>query len=434
MPIRPKTRATLAVAAFATSLTLALMPARAEAPTPAPASTADAKSAKELELRGVEDTLKASEDQRRKIEADVEALKVDHARLNAALVETTRKVQETEAQRAEAQARLADLAGRAAELNASLESRRSAIADALGALERLGANPPPAILVKPNDMTDAVRAAMTLSGAAPQLQDEIQAAARDLATLEATRADIAKRRDDLAQSAASLAVDKTKLTELIAARQQSLNEAQGALDAEHKRATELANQAISLKDLIARMEAQIPSAKAGAEAAAAATGAPASGADSGRLRPAIAFVDAKGTLAYPVIGQMLKGYGEPDGYGGVEKGVSMSAPAKATVATPIDGWVVYAGLYRSYGQLLILNAGGGYYLVLAGMDKTNVSVGQFVLAGEAVASMGDGATRTAAAAAIGAAEPVLYIELRKNETPIDPGPWWAKTNNEKAHG
>ena len=83
---------------------------------------------------------------------------------------------------------------------------------------------------------------------------------------------------------------------------------------------------------------------------------------------------------------------------------------------------------------MILNAGGGYYLVMAGMEKTNVSVGQFVLAGEAVASMGDGAARTAAAAAIGAVEPVLYIELRKNETPIDPGPWWAKTNNEKAHG
>jgi septal ring factor EnvC (AmiA/AmiB activator) len=48
--------------------------------------------------------------------------------------------------------------------------------------------------------------------------------------------------------------------------------------------------------------------------------------------------------------------------------------------------------------------------------------------------MGDGAVRTAAAAAIGAAQPVLYIELRKNETAIDPGPWWAKSNIEKARG
>ena len=102
--------------------------------------------------------------------------------------------------------------------------------------------------------------------------------------------------------------------------------------------------------------------------------------------------------------------------------------------TPIDGWVVYSGPYRTYGQLLILNAGGGYYMVLAGMDRINVSVGQFVLAGEPVAVMGDGSGRTAAAAAIGAAQPVLYIEVRKNETAIDPGPWWSKSNIEKARG
>jgi len=136
----------------------------------------------------------------------------------------------------------------------------------------------------------------------------------------------------------------------------------------------------------------------------------------------------------PAAGVVLKSFGDADDYGGTEKGVSLATPPKATVSTPIDGWIVYAGPYRTYGQLLILNAGGGYYLVLAGMDRTNVSVGQFVLAGEAVAAMGDGAARTAAAAAIGAAQPILYIELRKNETPIDPGPWWAKTNNEKAHG
>ena len=56
-------------------------------------------------------------------------------------------------------------------------------------------------------------------------------------------------------------------------------------------------------------------------------------------------------------------------YGGTEKGVSIATPPSATVSSPIDGWVVYAGPYRTYGQLLILNAGGGYYMVLAGMER-----------------------------------------------------------------
>ena len=130
---------------------------------------------------------------------------------------------------------------------------------------------------------------------------------------------------------------------------------------------------------------------------------------------------------------MTKNFGDPDGFGGQDKGVSIAAPPGATVSTPVDAWVAYAGPYRSYGQLLILNAGEGYYLVLAGMERIEVAVGQFVLAGEPVAVMG-GARRAAATAAIGAAQPVLYIEFRKNDTVIDPNPWWAKSNLEKARG
>jgi septal ring factor EnvC (AmiA/AmiB activator) len=71
---------------------------------------------------------------------------------------------------------------------------------------------------------------------------------------------------------------------------------------------------------------------------------------------------------------------------------------------------------------LILNAGSGYYLALAGVGQINLGVGQFVLAGEPVASMGDGSTRTAATIATGAKQPVLYVEFRRDGISIDPGP------------
>jgi septal ring factor EnvC (AmiA/AmiB activator) len=83
---------------------------------------------------------------------------------------------------------------------------------------------------------------------------------------------------------------------------------------------------------------------------------------------------------------------------------------------------------------LIIDAGAGYCVLLAGMGRINVESGEFVLAGEPVGIMGDGSARTATAAAVGAARPVLYIELRKDGTAIDPGPWWAKTDIEKARG
>ena len=59
----------------------------------------------------------------------------------------------------------------------------------------------------------------------------------------------------------------------------------------------------------------------------------------------------------------------------------------AQIVSPCDGWIVYAGEFRSYGQLLIINAGGGYHILLAGLSQIDVQLGQFVLAGEPVGVM-----------------------------------------------
>jgi len=95
--------------------------------------------------------------------------------------------------------------------------------------------------------------------------------------------------------------------------------------------------------------------------------------------------------------------------------------------------VVYAGPFRSYGKLLILNAGGGYHVLIAGMERISVDLGQFVLTGEPVASMGSGPPG-AAALATGPNQPVLYVEFRKDGTPVDPSPWWAASEGEKVRG
>ena len=412
-------------------------------PAPPPAATDQQRADKELELRGVEDTLRESEEQRRAIEAEIDYVRADRARLSAALIETTAKVQDSERGAAAATDKLASLNATADELSRSLERRRGVIAEVLAALQRMGSNPPPAILVKPDDMSEAVRAATVLGSLIPELKSEIEAARHDLEALAKTRESIARERDELTEKGQALAVDKMRLAALIDARQQSLAAAQDALGSQHERAADLAKRATSLKDLIARLDSENAARKAAADAAHAADAATAAeievraqaaGGDTARLKPEIAFADAKGQVPLPVAGAILKTFGSADDLGGIERGVSLATPAGATVSAPADGAVLFAGAYRSYGQLLIIDAGGGYYLLLAGMDRINVESGEFVLAGEPVGVMGDGSARMATAAAVGAARPVLYIELRKDGTAIDPGPWWAKSDIEKARG
>jgi septal ring factor EnvC (AmiA/AmiB activator) len=235
------------------------------------------------------------------------------------------------------------------------------------------------------------------------------------------------------------------MTLLVQERQKRQADAETALAAERGRAAALARQADNLKDLIARMEQQVPaSARAAASAAAAATSRaegekPAGGTklaalqDPGRLTPAIAFATAKGVLPFPVNGIKVRRFGDSDGLGGQEKGLTIASRPGAQVTAPCDGWVVYAGPFRSYGQLLILNAGGGYHVLLAGMERISVDLGQFVLTGEPVAMMGGG-PQTAAAVATGSSQPVLYVEFRKDGAPVDPSPWWAASDSEKVRG
>jgi septal ring factor EnvC (AmiA/AmiB activator) len=156
--------------------------------------------------------------------------------------------------------------------------------------------------------------------------------------------------------------------------------------------------------------------------------------DPARLAPAIPFAQAKGMLPMPAAGTIAKPFGAADGYGGAEKGISIAVRPRAVVASPTDGTIKFSGPYRSWGHLLIIDAGGGYYVILAGMEKVNVDIRQFVLAGEPVGEMGDANVRTAAAIALGATHPLLYVEFRKDGASIDPAPWWAKPEQEKVRG
>jgi murein hydrolase activator len=158
------------------------------------------------------------------------------------------------------------------------------------------------------------------------------------------------------------------------------------------------------------------------------------------MKPTVPFDQMKGALSLPASGKRVVGFGERTEVGATSKGIVIETRAGAQITSPSDGWIVYAGEFRSYGQLLILNGGGGYHVVLAGLTRIDAVVGQFVLAGEPVGAMGSvgpgpgAATGRAAAGKSPDAPPVLYIEFRKDGRPFDPGSWWAPEGAKRVQG
>jgi septal ring factor EnvC (AmiA/AmiB activator) len=366
---------------------------------------------------------------------EIEALGADRRKLNQDLIDTAGRIRALEGKIAATETRLMPLDERNARLKQSLEGRRTVIANVLAALQRIGRKPPPALLVSPEDALQSVRTAILLGAVVPEMRNETEALAADLTELLRVRKSITDERDQLRAQADAIENERKRMAALIGERQKQQSDREASLAVERARATELARQAESLKELIAKMEVELDSAGRAARETARTDPRPGTGVlnDPGRLAPAVTFVSLRGRIPLPVNGVKIRDYAAPDGSGGSEKGLSIATRAAAQVTAPADGWVVYAGPFRSYGQLLILNAGGGYHVLLAGMERISVDLGQFVLAGEPVAVMGNG-SRIAAILTTGSSQPVLYIEFRKDGTPIDPGPWWAAGEVEKVRG
>lgn len=405
-----------------------LSPSTAE-DAPDPARDPDSKRA---EYEQVVNEVTLSKERLARLAADIATVRKDRASITAALIQSAKTEQKLGQDIEEIGARLEDLRGQEKAIRTSLAGRRDVLAEVLGGLERMGVNPPPAILVRPEDALSSVRSAILLGAVVPELRRETDALAAELAELSRVTTSIEAERTRLAAAVTEQVAEKRRLTMLLEAKRKLQAETEAALAEEQKKAADLASRAKSLKELIAALDAEAEKAR-GAGSRKAGTDGFAQEDDfallpvpeANQLIESVPFSALRGQVALPATGKIKRHFGDKDGNGGVMQGDMLATQSGAIVTAPADGHVLYAGPFRSYGQLLILDAGDGYHVVLAGMDMLSVASGQTVLAGEPVGAMGEARVASAAATQNGSVTPELYVEFRKDGKPVDPAPWWA---------
>jgi septal ring factor EnvC (AmiA/AmiB activator) len=414
-------------------------PPNAPATNAPPANSADTLKQRDQELSTTLAKQRGSVESQAKLKAEIDALSDDRKKFNQQLIDTAAKVRDVEASIDATQARLGPLDEKQHLFETSLAERRGTIIEILAALQRIGRQPPPALMVRPEDALQAVRTAITLGAVVPEMRAQADALAGDLSDLLAVRKQVVAEHDRLTGDMEVLGREQLRMSLLIDQRQKKQAVTEQALDTERQHAADLAHQVDSIKDLIGKLEQDLdPATRAKRDSARAIESDAtkpnlAALGDPGRLAPAVAFADMRGRMRLPVNGSRIREFGGSDGAGGTQKGLSIASRPGAQITAPCDGWVVYSGAFRSYGQLLILNAGGGYHVLLAGMERISVDLGQFVLTGEPVAVMGDASQASATVTNV-PKQPVLYVEFRKDGTPIDPSPWWATNEGEKVRG
>jgi murein hydrolase activator len=334
-------------------------------------------------------------------------------------------IQSQEALVAASEAELQKLAAERAGLLAELGEKQDALSQLLAALQRLEQNPPPALVVEPGDILSALRGAMLLGTMVPEMRTEAEALALKLDQLGQLEAAIGARRQEMAQEIQRLEAQRTELDQLVAQKKGLVSQSSEELEAERKRTKKLAERAKSLKQLLASLAEERKRQEALEAERQAAEELERRRQEELQRAPKLAFAEARGKLPFPAQGQIIRRFGEPDGLGRETQGLMIATRAGAQVTTPADGKVEFAGPFRSYGEVVILNPGGGYRVLLAGMDKVTADVGEFLRAGEPVGEMGSGpASVTLFGEVVQDGRPVLYIEFRNSTEAVDSGPWW----------
>ncbi len=430
-------RNTVAVFASALILTsLSVLHSKAEQiviPTPSPKALQRDKTISDLDALSKDATL--SEDKIKELDANIEGIKKDETAITAALIQSTKTARKLSEDIGGIDGRLQGQREEEETIHTSLRARRSVLAEVLGALERIGLDPPPAILVKPEDALSSVRSAILLGAVVPELRSQTDALVIDLDALKRVTTSIANERALLLAVLKNQSEEHHRLDALITEKNKLRMDSEAARAAENEKIARLAAQAKSLKDLIATLESDISSEKKTAErqrrenerqlALERERANNNNSLSETRLTPGIDLASLKGTLVLPAPGKLIRGFGKDDGFGGTSAGVTLAAVPSGVVAAPVDATILYAGPFRSYKQLLILDVGSGYHVVLGGMERIMVSTGQFVLSGEPIGVM---ATKAAASSGttLLTTNPELYIEFRKDGKPVDSAPWWAK--------
>lgn len=382
------------------------------------------RSAVRSDLNNTLQALDAAAKEQEKISAKRAEMDKELAELQQDLVETASTLQARERTLSELEESIHRLSAQEEELAASLKKHRKEIDTLLMGMAKLSIVPPEMVLAMPGDFNDTLRTAKVLGLTSSAIQDKAEILKAQLEEAQRLHLEIAAQREQVAKEQEALQANRAALEKKLAARGKMQDKLTVQQKAREKEVKKLAADSKSLRDLLDDLEARWQEdAKRAAKLAMTpqAKPSPSQPSPAAIRKNTAALPDdapAKSTstrttkATLPAEGKITLAYGEKSDDGEESRGIRIATRGSAAVTAPLGGEVVYTGPFLDYGKLIILRHDGKYHSLLAGLDDIQCKPGQKVLRGEPVGRMGNDTKSTR-----------LYVEIRKNNRPIDPIPW-----------
>lgn len=353
-----------------------------------------------------------SEAKKKELEREEKKAQGDLASTQKDLVAIAKDVKGNEARLLVLDKRMSEGRKEQAEIEARLKKDRSSIGDLVLALERLDRTPPEAVLARPGAPLETAQSAMLLQSILPNIYGRAESLKKDLYRLDKILTQLRKDQAEVQTATADLKKRQNEMTALLQKRKDLVRQTQSGIQIQEAALREISREAENLKELVARIEERERQAREAERVrlAAAASSARDEPVRAARARPTP--IPKAGSAQLPVSGTISVGYGETDDIGAKSQGLTITGRSGALVVTPMGGVIRYAGAFKNYGLIIIVEHQKDYHSLIAGLARIDTVVGQSVSAGEPVGilekSAGDGAN------------PSLYYELRHQGQPVNP--------------
>jgi len=382
------------------------------------------------DLAKMEQKVAAEAMEHKKLQAQATQINMELASVSREMVKAAKLIQNNEEKLSQMETQLEKLKTDLKTAEEGFTEEDDNLIKTLSALQNLALKPTEALFVQPLTPVEIIRSAMLLRETVPFLQENAERIRKELEAIE-------KKKQLVEQQFAQISKQKKVLEnehERMRLLAQKKSRIRNAVEIKSKKAKhnvdKLASQAQDLRDLLGKLEQQrlekqrkeearhLAMQKAEEEKKQAEKNRDEKQTvDLIKSQPASitgiggGFAAAKGTLPLPARGKIITAYGEQKVKGVSSKGILIKTRDNAQVISPFDGTVIFAGPFRGYGNLIIVEHGGGYLTLLAGLNNYDVELGQLLLAGEPVGQMPSGD------------DAKLYVELRKDNQPVDPMAW-----------
>lgn len=318
------------------------------------------------------------------------------------------RIQETEARIVEAEGRVEMVAGQQRQLRDQLASRQQPLVRLTAALQRLSRRPPALALLRPGSVRDAMYMRAVLAVTLPEVESRTAALKAEIARGRILERHAQAAARELRASEAELDMRRKALMAIETRQRLASRQAAGDASREADRALALAEKAKdlgqlvedlaeagALREALARLPGPIPRPLRPEEAQVVA------------VEPVATPSPSLGSYILPVAGRLVTGFGESKDGQPRSRGIALAVRPGAQAIAPAAGRVAFAGPYRGYGRIVILEHEGGWTSLVTGLARLEVRVGENLLGGSPLGTAGAG-------------NPVVTLELRQNGDPVNP--------------